>query len=407
MKQEKAPWSTEGAEAMALIGLLQKADPKPTENQAAAARQFALSARQHLASQGNRSARARYGVMLVAAAALVLLALQFRGKLASEPALSYRTQSGASVGQALDASKGPLELEFSDGTVVTVERGSQARVAETTSRGARFRLESGRMLFDVVPHADRGNWLVDAGPFQVRVTGTVFSVEWLEAEDSLRVDVTRGHVVVEGAGQRRELGAGDSYQHRGPRAGDRSAPPSATAVAPEPSVVAPAPSTSREHAVERSEPWSRLVTEGKFARVIAAAERRGIANCLAACSREDLRAFSDAARLGGRPELSERALLAQRSRFAGSSDAASAAFLLGRSAEARGDAQASTWYDRYLAEAPNGRFASDALGRKMTFTAARDPKAGAALAQQYLARFPAGAYAAHAQALLEAAKRGQ
>jgi hypothetical protein len=188
---------------------------------------------------------------------------------------------------------------------------------------------------------------------------------------------------------------------------ERAATPIADAVAPEPAVAALPPSAVPERPAEKTESWAHLVSAGKFAAVIAAAERRGFATCLASCSREDLRALADATRLGGRPELSERALLAQRSRFAGSSDAASAAFLLGRSAEARGDAQASAWYDRYLTEAPRGRFASDALGRKMTFTAARDAKAGAALAQQYLARFPEGTYAAHARGLLEAGKRGQ
>jgi hypothetical protein len=338
---------------------------------------------------------------------MALLTFQFLGKSQGKPALSYQVQSGAAVGQALDASKAPLELKFSDGTAVTVERGTQARVAETTSYGARFRLDSGRMLFDVVPHAERGHWLVDAGPFQVRVTGTVFSVEWLAAEESLRVDVTRGHVVVEGAGQRRELGAGDSFQHRGQQALERAAAPIANAVKTESVEAVPAPSSAPEHAVEKSESWSQLVTAGKFAAVIAAAEKRGFSSCLGNCSRDDLRALADATRLGGRAELSERTLLSQRSRFPGSNDASSAAFLLGRSAEARGDAQASAWYDRYLAEAPNGRFASDALGRKMTFVAARDAKSGAVLAEQYLTRFPQGAYASHARGLLEAGKGGR
>lgn len=404
MKREQPAWRADGPEALQLVELLQRAEPTAPESEEAAARRFAESAREHLTR--SRRHALRYAVALVAAAAALLLAFQLRGRFDDAPALSYQVQSGASIGQTLDARSAPLELEFSDGTVVTVERGTLACVAETTPRGARFHLESGRMLFDVVPHEERGSWLVDAGPFQVRVTGTVFSVEWLAAEESLRVDVTRGHVMVEGAGQRRELGAGDSFQHRGQRAVERAAESIASAAQPEPVVAGPAPSSAPEHAVDKTESWKQLVTAGKFDQVIAAAERRGFAACLGVCSREDLRALADATRLGGRTELSERALLAQRSRFPGSADAASAAFLLGRNAEVRRDPQAITWYDRYLAEAPNGRFASDALGRKMTFVAARDAKTGAALAEQYLARFPDGPYAAHARGLLQAGKRG-
>jgi hypothetical protein len=70
-------------------------------------------------------------------------------------------------------------------------------------------------------------------------------------------------------------------------------------------------------------------------------------------------------------------------------------------AEDRGaTAEAISLYDRYLAEAPGGAFAAEALGRKMVAvqrTAGRE--SARPIAQEYLRRFPEGAYAAAARDL--------
>ena len=146
---------------------------------------------------------------------------------------------------------------------------------------------------------------------------------------------------------------------------------------------------------------------GDYAAVIKEANQQGLQRCLESCAREDLRSLADAARLGGNAALAERALLAQRSRFPGTSDAASAAFLLGRSAESRADSAALGWYETYLKEAPDGRFAGDALGRKMVLLERSNRANAVQIAKQYLARFSSGAYAAHARSLLEAAAKGR
>jgi hypothetical protein len=57
------------------------------------------------------------------------------------------------------------------------------------------------------------------------------------------------------------------------------------------------------------------------------------------------------------------------------------------------------WYDTYLAEAPGGPFAGDALGRKMVISSRGSPTAARALAQEYLRRFPSGTYASAARDL--------
>lgn len=409
--QPHADWSLEGAEAERVLDLARAPLPVSPEVERTAEQQFLSAFRAHTATSQQKSWFARgafrYGLAF-AAALVVALAIFKAGTLFQGDALSYRLNHGAATAdRVVEAKTEPVQLDFSDGTVITVDRGSRARVVETTRRGARFRLDSGRMTFDVVPHADRGNWSVDAGPFQVRVTGTVFTVEWNAAEGSLSVEVTRGHVIVEGAGQRRELGPGDSFHHREPLAATARPPAAPSAIQVAASELAPHIAAPGASHAEKPQSWSALVSAGSYGAVLEAANQRGLPGCLETCSQEDLRALSDAARLGNNAALAERTQLSQRARFAGTADAASAAFLLGRSAEARGDAKAITWYDTYLAEAPSGRFAGDALGHKMLLLAKRDRKAAAEAADQYLARFRGGPYAGHAQSLIEGSGRGR
>lgn len=410
---KRPAWRDDGAEAAALLELARSTQPLERSDELASEQRFARAFREHVVEQDRRGWSTkliwswRHGLALAGALALVLAVFQL-GTQFGAPPLSYRVGRSEATGERrIQTAQEPVALEFSDGTVVTVEPGTLARVQETTERGARFRLDSGRMSFNVVPHPERGLWSVDAGPFRVRVTGTVFTVEWHAADGSLRVDVTRGRVVVEGAGQRRELGPGDSFQHReatatAPTGSAAPAAPSSQGDGPDaPTTPAVLPSTRSAAKIER---WSSLVAVGDYGAVVAAARQRGFQSCFDGCAREDLAALADAARLGGHNSLAERALLAQRARFRASEEAAAAAFLLGRSAEERQSGQALAWYDTYLVEAPRGRFAADALGRKMMLLAKSSAgrATALALAQRYLERFPQGSYAPHARSLVEA-----
>jgi len=142
------------------------------------------------------------------------------------------------------------------------------------------------------------------------------------------------------------------------------------------------------------------VAAGEYEVVLREADARGIDASIRKGSLADVAALADAARYGGRTPIAKRAMAAERSRFPGSSEARTAAFLLGRIAEdADGNPRAAIgWYDRYLAEAPKGPLASEALGRKMLLVF-RTSGADAAkpIAEQYLHRFPSGSYAAVAR----------
>jgi Tetratricopeptide repeat len=148
--------------------------------------------------------------------------------------------------------------------------------------------------------------------------------------------------------------------------------------------------------------WSRIVAGGDFARVVREAEAEGVTRAVAVRPLADLRALGDAARYQGNATVAHAAFKAIRARFPSSGDARTAAFLLGRVAEEQDQAteEALRWYDRYLAEAPGGEFAGNALGRKMILISKLQGRdAARPLANRYLQRFPSGPYAAAARDL--------
>jgi hypothetical protein len=132
------------------------------------------------------------------------------------------------------------------------------------------------------------------------------------------------------------------------------------------------------------------------------AEAESVSHVLSTRSLADLRAVGDAARYQGNAGLARAAYKAIRARFPSSAEAHTAAFVLGRVAEEQDQAadEALRWYDRYLAEAPGGELAGNALGRKMILVSKLQGRdAARPLADRYLQRFPSGPYAAAARDL--------
>jgi hypothetical protein len=148
--------------------------------------------------------------------------------------------------------------------------------------------------------------------------------------------------------------------------------------------------------------WAEDLAKGRWERILEDAERGGVDATLGKASLEDLFVLADAARYRRRPDVARGALLAARRRFPDSSRTLDATFLLGRVEESRagGRAQAIAWYDEYLARAPTGTLAAEALGRKMMLTGEGEgPGRARPLADEYLRRFPNGSYARSARAL--------
>jgi hypothetical protein len=353
-------------------------------------------------------------VAFVVAAAVAAVALFVVHRRSPAP-IAWHVENGQ-VGEQGYVSIAPdapsARLVFDDGSDVTLVPGSRGRVAATTPVGAEVVLEQGRARVHV-QHRDKTQWTMDAGPFAVRVTGTEFTLAWAADAGTLDVWMRSGRVVVTGPGisESVALSGGQhiaAHLHEatvqidstsepdGPVASVVPAPGVAP-TAPTPPVDAPAPSS-----VTAAPTWPKLVSTGDYARVVREAQAEGVGHALAARPLSDLRALGDAGRYTGSSDIARRAYTAVRSRFPSSGDARTAAFLLGRVAEEQDHSltDALRWYDRYLAEAPGGAFAGDALGRKMVLVSnAQGRDSARPLAERYLARFPGGPYAAAARDL--------
>jgi len=137
----------------------------------------------------------------VAAAALFLL-------IPRQPAGRLRVQVGSAAEEAVAAvpslvadAQADLPLRFSDGSAVTFRAGSAGRLESLTASGSEIVLERGALTAHVV-HALTTAWVVRAGPYRVRVTGTRFAVSWRAGR--LDLSLFEGSVIVDGS----VLGAG-------------------------------------------------------------------------------------------------------------------------------------------------------------------------------------------------------
>jgi TolA-binding protein len=339
--------------------------------------------------------------------------------------LSYRVdgQEPPAGGYVLVSERAESLLAFSDGSKVTIAARSRGRVMDVNGRGARFALEDGKVSVDIV-HRPRAQWTFEAGPFLVSVHGTSFTVAWNPADAVFELRLQSGAVSVASplagseialrAGQTlrvslRDLTStvattvnGDGEPAPSPPAGTPTVVPSPAFEAPPTTPAGPSESTRWSHRA-----WTTALAENKAADVVADADRRGLAAALERADSEDLWALANAARYTGRFPLARQALTAQRRRFPSSGRARDAAFLLGRlhDADSEGPGNALGWYDRYLAEAPDGAHVSDALGRKITLLQRSNrPAEALAVANDYLHRFPRGTYANAAHALVRAAQ---
>ena len=133
------------------------------------------------------------------AVAVAGLALALGGWVARRARPLTYVVSGGQVeanGYVTSVGAAPTELRFSDGTRVQLARGARMSVAASGPRGARLRVEDGQAHFEVT-HRPGADWSVEAGPYRVQVTGTVFDVRW-SAGDEAAVALRVGSVRVTG-----------------------------------------------------------------------------------------------------------------------------------------------------------------------------------------------------------------
>ncbi|HWA73080.1 MAG TPA: FecR domain-containing protein [Polyangiaceae bacterium] len=377
----------------------------------------------------------RVGVPVAAAAALTLgvVALRERAEL------HYEVRGAALVDGAIHTEAHNAVIDFSDGSRVEMSKGTTSQIEIAGNHAARTRLTAGDMEVSV-HHAQDTDYRFLAGPYEVRVVGTKFHLSWQPRTGQFSVEMREGRVRVLGPGALdRAVSAGETLSlsgvdqalasrepepaageavsaHAGVRAPSRSSEPPAHHGAP-----SAAEGTSPAHgravasalgdnemrtpqalAKADSTAWPALVAKGRFAEVVSAAEGFGTERALRERSGADLSALAHAANYTGRTALAVSAWTALRERFAGQKAARQSAFFIGRVYDQQGRAaEALRWLNAYLSEASGDVYASEALGRKLAVVQKlQGPGPARAVAQDYLARFPKGAYAQTARALL-------
>jgi hypothetical protein len=325
-------------------------------------------------------------------------------------------------------------VRFSEGTEVELAPGSRARVVDIDGEGARVILERGVAHARVV-HTGHARWHVEAGPFDVRVTGTAFDATWDPSNEVVRVEVREGAVAISGCAMSapRAVRAGESF-HASCRDGrvDAFAPaeprtlpapivvshrpeePPRLDVVPTPAIparrIAPTPPASSPPTPTAPEPrdaavsppvttWRDLATAGQYERALEAADFDLLCNTAPA---PELLALADTARFAGRSDRAGQALQRVRARFGGTPEAATAAFQLGRLSfdHERRFADAAKWFEVYLAEQPRGPLGREAAGRLVEALHAAGSRAKARdAALRYLAAYPSGPHAELARTL--------
>jgi ferric-dicitrate binding protein FerR (iron transport regulator) len=338
------------------------------------------------------------------------------------------------VGAALVApAAAPLELQFSDGSAVTLPPRAAAHVDALDRNGATVAIEEGTLEVSVI-HRAHTRWQVQAGGYRIQVTGTRFAAGWDRKTRALTVTMHEGSVLVSGpglaepvrvvTGQRLRAsasGADLGLENAPAPSAEAEAPPAAPApavvsargsepaLAPPPTEAAPpaerapAPRARRVEAVaaRASTPpgadWRVQAARAEYREALAAAVLEGWRAECARLGADDLVLLGDVARLAGDLDRAEEAYRSARRRFP---EADRPIYALGLIAfEGRHNYKlAGDLFGSYLRSFPRGPLAREAAGRliESRLKAGDDLEARQA-ASAYLHDFPGGPHAALAR----------
>lgn len=365
-----------------------------------------------------------------AAAAAGLLGLWLHGQ---GPALeaSFPNGNRVAVGQPVRApALEALPLGFSEGSMVLLQPKASFELGEVQGRRVRARLHRGRADMRITP--GRGvRWTFEAGPFEVTVTGTAFSLSWAPRERTFQIRLEEGGVTVEGPlleGARRvargqslavDLGRGlatfqdhplapidlgeiaiDTEPATAPRPSRPALRRESRRTGPEPTV----PLRAEETASPSPSPsWDTLAARGDFGGAMAMVDRVGLETLCKDLDARALLRLADTARAATRDAAAVSTYNCLRRRFTGGHESALAAYMLGRIAFEldHDNGRATSWFRTYLDEAPRGPLAAAALGRLMESRhLLGDLPAARKDASRYLREFTGGPHTDLAKSLL-------
>lgn len=295
-------------------------------------------------------------------------------------------------------------LDFSDGSRLVLNYRAEISVSTLSRERAQVQLNRGTLSARIQKGTGRA-WVIDAGPYSVRVVGTEFSVDWNSEQKELGVDVREGQVLVLGGDLPATgvtLSAGGRLVRRG-RA--EVPPPKVVAVSPPSIEVPPAEDQNADAAapVVPEASWRGAAQAGKHAEGLRGAERAGFEHLVKSLPEKDLLLLANTARYAGSLGRARQALLGLRSRFAKQPSAAVAALLLAGLAEDRdkNPDEAATWLRTFLRESPQGELSASARARLLAILVRQGNQSEAAsIAADYLRYHPQGPYAGKARDVL-------
>jgi hypothetical protein len=359
------------------------------------------------------------GLLAVALVASALFVWQNRNEAASA---SLRGGAELVASSTVTSGEHAETIDFSDGSRVLLEPRAAARVVRLDRQYTELALKSGKLEASV-QHREGASWTIVAGPYEVHVVGTKFTVDWQQASNAFRVAVTEGRVRVTGG----ELGEHVVYLEPGQQWERRDAAPAPPAppppvaenaeAEPEPALeAAPAPAVSPQTVAPRSSravasapPPDRpptiaeLTKSGKYRDALELAEQQGFERVISELSEGELLGLGNAARYTGQRGRARQAMLAVRDRFSGRPAAGLAALYLARIAEQldHNPKEAARWLRVFLAGSPTGSLAADARASLLSILLASGDTAGAtAVARDYLRFHPNGPVADRARVLV-------
>ena len=350
----------------------------------------------------------------VAAVACLSLGAGVLGSTWRGDELRYEVTGGEVTGSVIRTEAGEAHVAFTDDSSVKVAQRSRMSIDVVGQHAALARLVNGKVHVNVRHHDDTSYRFL-AGPYEVRVVGTEFDLAWDPNASGFSLAMQHGEVrVVSPDGAVRSVIGGESLRLPVQQSVVASAPvsaaPAPVAVAEVAEAAAPAPVAALHTGVSApaaatspARSWDALVAKGRSADVVRDAEGLGIGSVLSARGGADLKALGQAARYTGNRGLALRAFSALRERFPNSEAGRPASFFIARIQEEQGSTrEALRWLSIYLGESPRGVYAAEALGRRMVLTERVSGRTTAVpLAKEYLERFPQGAYAASARAILQ------
>jgi hypothetical protein len=368
------------------------------------------------------------GLLAVVIAASAVFAWRGRDETASA---SLRGGAQLAASSTVTSGEHAETIDFSDGSRVLLEPRAAARVVRLDRQHTELALKSGKLEASV-RHREGASWTVVAGPYEVHVVGTKFTVDWQQANNAFRVAVTEGRVRVTGG----ELGErvvylepGQQWEQAGspPAPAAPPAPPVAASPAPAetetvtelelepapPSAVSPqtlAPRSPRAAASvpppDRAPTIAELTKSGKYRDALELAEEQGFERVITELPEGELLGLGNAARYTGQRGRARQAMLAVRDRFSGRPAAGLAALYLARIAEQldHNPKEAARWLRVFLAGSPTGSLAADARASLLSILlAAGDTPGATAVARDYLRFHPTGPVADRARALVSRA----